>query len=244
MYKRRKQRLEHEFERMMEIKKDEGLIDFLCADLHAAEASAFLASSTSFDIIHSWPGFLSVEEYQRRFTGRPPEKYLVMFRCKGLAMLPSEEIIIIHEHLLEIVLGLDYPIRPPIFIWNTPIWHPNIKPPYLCPEGRPYAIGTTIDQICLMAGQMVQYRNYNTENPLNREAAAWAVENVDRFPIDTRGLLDGKPNSRPLVTLQESELVQYIDDHDAPGGESATVGEQLVELIDTTSVTLDPGNRD
>ncbi len=213
----RERRLKHEFERMLAIRKKDGLIDFRCADLSAEEASAYLATQMSFDVVkESLPGFLSPEEYLRRFPNRPPEKYLVIFCCIGLMKLPDGHITQTDKHGLSVVFGLDYPVRPPRFVWLTPIWHPNIKPPYLCAEGRPFAISMTLDQICLMAGQMIQYRNYNMQDPLNKEATAWAAKNQARFPVDARGLLDGKEQSRPLVTFV-----------DATSG-----GNQLVEIVE------------
>ncbi len=221
----RAKRLKYEFERMLSIRKKEGLIDFSCADLSAREASAFLSARMSSDVVRdSFPGFLKPEEFIQQFPDRSPEKYLVMFRCIGLKKISSDKFDRTSEHLLEVVFGLDYPARPPRFVWITPIWHPNINPPYLCAEGRPFAIGTTLDQVCLMAGQMVQYRNYNLDDPLNKEAAAWAAENQDIFPVDTRGLTDGREHSRPAVQFAGNDQAEWT-------GKQSIPGSQLVELI-------------
>ena len=214
-------RLKHELERMLAIRKSEGLIDFRCADLSAREASAYLASQMHFDVIKdALPGFLTPEEFMSRFPNRAPEKYLVVFRCRGLMKVRSGDIVETNQHLLDVVFGLDYPARPPRFVWLTPIWHPNIVPPYLCTEGRPFAIGVTLDQICLMVGQMIQYRNYNLGDPLGvqgKEVAEWAASNKDRFPVDTRGLLDGKEHSRPLVAFVGGDLIEWSDEPSTPG---------------------------
>lgn len=211
----REPRLKHEFERMLSIRKKEGLIDFRCADLSAQEASAYLASQMHADVVRdALPGFLTPEEFIRRFPNRAPEKYLISFRCIGLMKTPTGDIVETRQHLLDVVFGLDYPARPPRFVWLTPIWHPNIVMPYLCTEGRPFAIGVTLDQICLMVGQMIQYRNYNLADPLGvqgKEVAEWAARNKDRLPVDTRGLLDGKEHSRPLVAFVGGNLVEWTD---------------------------------
>lgn len=59
--------------------------------------------------------------------GDPPEKYLVLFKCKGLAKAD----VISEEHIVSIYLHADYPRKPPIVRWKTPVFHPNIsfKPP-------------------------------------------------------------------------------------------------------------------
>ncbi len=222
-------RLRYEYERMLAIRKPDGLISFRCADLTAEEAAAYLAASMKFEIItDALPGFLEPEEFDRRFPGRAPEKYLVLFRCAGLMKNDAGEIVRTNQHMMEVVFGVDYPARPPRFVWLTPIWHPNIVMPHLCTDGRPFAIGVTLDQICLMVGQMIQYQNYNLADPLGpqgKEVALWAARNREMFPIDTRDLLDGKERARPLVTMTGDGLVEWEDD-----AADATAQHPLVEL--------------
>jgi ubiquitin-protein ligase len=205
---------------MRSLRREGGLIDFFCADLSAEEASAFLTGSRTLGrvVVENLPGFLSPDKFALRYPKRAPEKYLIFFRCTGLMRQPNNAIVPTHEHLLEIVFGLDYPARPPRFVWLTPIWHPNISMPNLCPHGRPFAVGTTLDVLCLMVGQMVQFQIYNTDSALNPEAAEWALANRDRLPVDTRGLLDGRPAPRPA---KDSRLAQTSEVRNWP----------LVELV-------------
>jgi len=231
----REPRLKYEFERMQSIRTQAGLIDFRCADLSAKEASAYLASSLHADVVFgSLPGFLTPEEFTRRFPNRSPEKYLVAFHCTGLMKTPEGEIVKTDRHVLDVVFGLDYPARPPRFVWLTPIWHPNIVAPYLCTQGRPFAIGTTLNQLCLMVGQMIQYRNYNLDNPLGvegKEVAVWAANNSQLFPVDTRGLLDGKEHSRPLVVFAGGNLVEWTDEEVGPAPRARGPQGGTVEML-------------
>jgi len=228
-------RLQHEFERMKTIRAKDGLIDFYCADLSAKEASAYLASSMHADVVKdALPGFLSPEAFMQRFADRAPEKYLVVFHCRGLKRSDTGEIVKTDTHAFETVFGLDYPARPPRFVWLTPIWHPNIVPPYLCTEGRPFAISTTLEQLCLMVGQMIQYRNYNLDDPLGpkgREVALWATANQSMFPVDTRGLVNGKENSRPLVRFSGSALIEWTDGAERMQPPKQIAGTGLVEIL-------------
>ena len=81
--------------------------------------------------------------------------------------------------------------------FETKLWHPNISMPHLCPHGRPFAVGTTLDVLCLMVGQMVQFQIYNPDSALNPEAAAWAHRTIllgDGRPVadaPTREVLGG-----------------------------------------------------
>lgn len=223
----RERRLTHEFKQMLPLRRQGGLIDFRCAELSAEEASAFLASSMSFEyVLEKIDGFLTPEEFQRRFPDQAPEKYLIAFRCTGLMKSSkTDEPTEINQHAMEVVFGYDYPSVPPRYVWLTPIWHPNIVPPYLCAEGRPFAISTSLDQICLMVGQMIQYRNYNLEDALNKEARQWAAENKHRFPIDTRDLILGQEHSHPLVSLVN------VEEHLASSEEENASGNPLVEML-------------
>jgi len=198
-----------EFERMLAIRRPNGLIDFKCGDLTEQEATAFLGYAMEASVIREHlPGFLTVEQYQTRFPDRAPDKYLVEFRCRGLVRPRGIETVVeTDRHALQIVLGLDFPVKPPRFVWLTPIWHPNILPPYLCTADRPFALGMTLDQLCLMAGAMIQYRSYNLASVMNEEAKTWTLRNMARLPVDRRDLLDGEIHDRaPLVELDPDRV--------------------------------------
>lgn len=233
---KREQRLQSEFAKMLALRRPGALFDFRCADLTDAEGEAFLGD-VSFEII--WKGaagFVPPDDFQRRFPNQPPEKYLIRYTCTGLARredlevwrggggppappTSSPNLVTVSEHLVEAVFGWEYPSSPPFFIWWTPIWHPNIRQPYLCTEGRPFAVSTGLDAICLFAGEMIQYRSYNILSPLNKDAAKWAAEHASELPVDRRSLLDGRERSSSLVTLVADGTLEI----DEGGGSRALV---------------------
>lgn len=225
----REQRLLSEFERMKALRSPYSLFDFLCADLTAAEATEFLHSKLPFDVIKkALPDFLEPEVFEERHPGIPPEKYLVLYKCKGLVR--SEKGVITEEarHMMEVVFGWRYPTEPPTFIWLTNIWHPNFKGSHICIEGHTFAVGLTLDQIVPEVGRMIQYQNYNVKDPLKQEAAEWARQNAHLFPVDNRDILDARRKvggrqehltDEPLV-----ELVQH-------GNVQMQHPDQLIELI-------------
>lgn len=184
-------RLDEEFRLMQQMITPHSLVQFWCADLSVSEASQFLRSSFSFDVItEGFPGFLTPDAFQSASPDMPPEKYMIRFECAGLWKRDDGVIDTAPYHLMEVVFGMDYPTRPPTFVWLTPIWHPNLRRPYICLEGRPFAVGWTLDMIVQEVGRLVMYQSYNVNDPLNKEAAAWARENAGRFPVDERDLLD------------------------------------------------------
>ncbi|MEH1799001.1 MAG: ubiquitin-conjugating enzyme E2 [Nostoc sp.] len=229
----REKRLVHEFQRMLSIRREGGLIDFHCAELSIEEGEKFLTSSVPLDfILDKLDGFLVPEEFQQRFPDKAPEKYYVVFRCGGLQKLSEhEEPTRVDKHVMEIVFGYDYPSVPPRYVWLTNIWHPNIQRPYLCDKGRPFAVSTSLDQICLMVGQMIQYRIYNTEDPLDKDAAKWAAQNKKLFPIDTRDLLTGEEHSGPLVSFIDGEPMELIDAEPDQSQPENIVCTDIIELI-------------
>lgn len=215
----RELRLIYEFEALKALRSPQRLFDFCCADLTGPEAKEFLYAEMSFDVImKGLAGFLSPEDYEARYPGIPPEKYLIGYNCTGL-QYTEQGVKTSEVHLMEVVFGWRYPTEPPKFIWLTNIWHPNFRPPYICIEGHPFAIELTLDQIVPEVGRMVQYQNYNTNDPLNGKAAEWARENLSRFPVDERDIMDKRRQAslEPLIVLPE----QHASHED----------EQLIDLI-------------
>ncbi len=192
----RQGRLREEFELMQALITPHGLVRFWVADLTAAEAPHYLRTQFSFDVVtEGFPGFLTPEAFEAQSPDMPPEKYMIRFGCKGLWKRDDGSIEESSHHLLQVVFGLDYPSKPPTFVWLTPIWHPNLLRPYICLEGRPFAVGWTLDLIVQEVGRLVMYQSYNVKDPLNHEAAEWARANAQRFPVDDRDLLDSRVRS-------------------------------------------------
>lgn len=221
----REKRLQVEFERMFAIQKEHGLIRFTCGDMTAEESSAFLSPSFSPEVINrGFQKLLSPEEFMQRYPGRGPEKYLIQFSCTGLKRNDDGTIVETTEHFLEVAFAYNFPAVQPLYIWLTPIWHPNILPPYFCKDGRPFAAGTTLDQVCMMAGHMIQYKNFNPASYLNLEAAQWAEKNRERLPVDKRDLLGGAEYARPLVLFNRGE-------EEPPASSPQGAERRLVEIV-------------
>ena len=225
----RERRLQREFEKMKALRSEYGLFDFLCADLTAIEATEYLRYRMSADVVrNAWPGFMHPEEFERTHQNAP-EKYIIVFSCKGLARQEDGEIVIVMDHAMEVVFGYNYPTVMPKFIWLTHIWHPNFKQPHVCIEGHAFAVGLSLDQIVTEVGRMVQYQSYNIKDPLNQEAAEWAKDYVGKFPVDDRDILDKR-----RVVGSPRRLVQII----APEGEVTMQKGHLLELIEMDTMDV------
>lgn len=127
-----------------------------------------------------------------RATGFAYDRYTVTYHCKGLLWLPGRPCpSITTNHRLDVYLHVNYPRLPPRLQWLTDIFHPNILPPTMnggvC-IGR-WSPAETLDQLILRIGEMIQYRNFSTQDALNLRAAAWADQNRHALPVDDTPLV-------------------------------------------------------
>jgi ubiquitin-protein ligase len=111
-------------------------------------------------------------------NGPMPEHYVVSCHALGLAPGHDGRPVLRHKHRFELYLPLDYPRHPPIIAWQTPIFHPDILPPEaqggVCFDS--WTPATSLAEVCTRLIRMVEYREFDLANPLNREAAKWARE--------------------------------------------------------------------
>lgn len=130
-----------------------------------------------------------------------PAMYLAHFSCTGLLRHNGE--VVEHDDFL---FGIRFPddhlrrfeaVR--VLTWCEPveIWHPNIRPPYICVgQMQP---GATLPELVHQCFDIVSYSNVDMRehNALNRDACAWARHNRHRFPTDRRPLKRRRPVHSP-----------------------------------------------
>lgn len=215
----RDKRLLNEYRLMKTLLTPQGLIDFRCARLTDVEGKEYLKSTISVAIINNGhDDFLPPNEFDSLCPDEPPEKYQIIYNCKGLKSANTADCT--NCHVMEVVYGWDYPTKPPTFVWLTPIWHPNFKLPHICLEGRPFTADLSLKQVVMEVGKMVQYRSYNLTDPLNRDAATWTRANEHLLPIDTRDLLD-----KTVDRFDAPHLAEIVAD-------GSDADEDLVALLD------------
>jgi ubiquitin-protein ligase len=134
--------------------------------------------------------------------GDPPERYVVGFRCRGVAEIDANDRPATRDnHRVELILTAEYPRIRPLMHWMTPIFHPNFND-----QGdvclKAWYPQQTLAELCEVLGELVQYKNYNTTSPLNMEAAMWAMRHRDDLPIDERSLfapVEGQSAPMPVA---------------------------------------------
>src|SRR5581483_7619556 len=122
------------------------------------------------------------DEFDFRCEGSPPERYEVMFSVAGLARSGTGQLVVRRLHRCALYLHLDYPRRPPVISWLTPVFHPNLLPPQrnggVCIGQWSAAEG--LGDLCLRLRDLVSYRALNAFDALDVEAGLWAREHEVR----------------------------------------------------------------
>jgi len=139
-------------------------------------------------------------------SGRPPDTYIVTYRCRGL-FKRGGSLLLSERHQTEFILHAEYPLYPPHLRQLTPIYHPNFHGESICINERNWAPSESLSDLVLHIGNMIVYRNYNPNSALNAEAAVWANNNRRLFPLDRRGW-----------TINSNEIVRIVgEDEDIWG---------------------------
>ena len=131
----------------------------------------------------------------------PVQRYVARFNCSGLRRAPDGTITEARGAEVGIYFPDDYLRRTDpyqILVWLGPsdAWHPNISncAPVVC-LGR-LGPGTRLVEILYQLYEVITYQRYATHDALNQDAAAWARQNQDRFPVDGRPLKRRAPQLR------------------------------------------------
>jgi ubiquitin-protein ligase len=110
-----------------------------------------------------------------QFEGIPPERYVIDLHVAGFGRNADGLPELRETHTFEVYLPVDYPRRPPLLEWLTPIFHPNILPPErhgaVCIGS--WTASESLADLCLRLHDLVGYRTFSVDDPLDRRAAAW-----------------------------------------------------------------------
>lgn len=115
---------------------------------------------------------------------RPPERYRVTY--DGLSGVTGRDDDgrpqLSDTHEIEIVLPLRYPRERPLVRPVTPLFHPNVTFDAFCLQDH-WAAEQSLGDIVAKVADMIQFRVYNPQSPLDIDAARWATANPALFPI-------------------------------------------------------------
>jgi ubiquitin-protein ligase len=137
-----------------------------------------------------------------RADGDPPEVYHLMLTGPGLALEQRGALSVRDLHRCSVYLHLDYPRRPPVVAWLTPVFHPNL----LGPERNggvcigSWSAAESLADLCVRLHELVTYRSLNPLDALDHDAAAWVrahrispgadVRQLARLPLEQAAAVD------------------------------------------------------
>jgi len=140
----------------------------------------------------------------------PAEHYTIEYWVRGVTIAPgSTQPEYADYHRVGVTLPNDYPRVKPLFVTQTPVFHPNFGSRLgdeICIADY-WAPSQTLSDIVIKVGEMLQYRDYNLKSPLNAQAARWADENSNRFPVGDKAVTRvgyTGPDARADTTIELS----------------------------------------
>ena len=112
-----------------------------------------------------------------RTEGDPPESYELLIAAPGVSRGADGTVAPRGIHRCAIYLHLDYPRRPPVIAWQTPIMHPNILPPQrnggVCIGA--WGAGESLADLTRRLVDLVTYRAFNIADALDEAASAFVA---------------------------------------------------------------------
>lgn len=121
----------------------------------------------------------------------PPERYRVTYRVPGLRVNTFGQALRVHEHTFEITLPAAYPRQQPYAVPLTPVFHPNVSA-HVCIADFWSPSQSLLDTVVQIA-DMIQYRLYNINSPLDAVAARWVEQNGHQIPVGRIQIRPGDP---------------------------------------------------
>ncbi len=168
-------------------------------------------------------GTLGIESVK----GRPPDQYILVYRCRGIERLEAGRPVYRDLHRVEIRLPAKYPApdSPPVVKMLTPVYHPHVYKNLIVCMGS-WRTSEFLDDFALRLGALLQYEKeyLAIRDPANEDAVDWAKRNRMLFPTDTCTF----HGDSPARTQTEALLPSYTPFMDLPGLEKPDEDAELV----------------
>ncbi|MEX0819807.1 MAG: ubiquitin-conjugating enzyme E2 [Pirellulaceae bacterium] len=165
-------------------------------------------------------------------TGEAPDRYMLVFRGKGLARDTSAdaEIQTVEFHNVELRLPYSYPQRSPDIRWTTPILHPNVSfSGFLNVKdiGLPWHQDLGLDVLCERLWDVARLAYMNLDEATNHSAKSWFEDECQlELPVDPRPLRDQTaPTGSNVIRYQRKGGRGVTLPEPEPGREVFYIGE-------------------
>lgn len=112
--------------------------------------------------------------------GNPPDYYEVEYYLNGLVR-DGDSAQIQQSHQVVVRMGAGYPRMAPFVEAKSEVFHPNVAGHYCF--GDIWTPAQSIADVIEKVGDMIQWRVFNVESALNADAAHYATEHPEVFPV-------------------------------------------------------------
>lgn len=113
-------------------------------------------------------------------AGNPPDYYEVEYYLNGLVR-EGDSARIHQSHQVVVRMGAGYPRMAPFVEAKSDVFHPNVAGHYCF--GDIWTPAQSIADVIEKVGDMIQWRVFNVESALNADAAHYATEHPEVFPV-------------------------------------------------------------
>ncbi|MFT5697219.1 MAG: ubiquitin-protein ligase [Desulforhopalus sp.] len=115
--------------------------------------------------------------------GDPPDQYTITYNMTGFQQSPDGEIVESSKHVIELSIPFGFPHFPPSCKPKSEIFHPDFDPAAIC-LGDVWEQDSSLANIILYIGKMINGETFSSKNAFNDEAATWYKKNNSRFPLN------------------------------------------------------------
>lgn len=144
--------------------------------------------------------------------GRPPDQYVLLYRCRGIERLVGEKPVYRDMHRVRIKLPAHYPApsAPPVVEMLTPIYHPHVFPNLAVCMGS-WQTTEYLEEFALRLGALLQYdrRYLNIKDPANEQAMYWVSRNLALLPTDTRDFAGGVAQAEEMPVEDDNQRLWH-----------------------------------
>jgi ubiquitin-protein ligase len=117
--------------------------------------------------------------------GDPPEAYHFVYHCLGVARMEGNTPVYAEQHRVFVQFPAQYPAQAPLLRILSPAVHPHVWANGVVCLGA-WRPTEKLDSLLQRVGDILTYAPaaLNWRSVANDEAAAWARQNLDLFPLD------------------------------------------------------------
>jgi hypothetical protein len=120
------------------------------------------------------------------------QHYRLRFRCNGLVLDESGTPRLHDDFSVAVHFPSDYarleqhPAQVVQWVAPLTVWHPNIRPPFVCTG--PIAPGESLTDLAYRLFEIISFHKVSPHHALNAEASQWVRHHQDMLPLDRRPL--------------------------------------------------------